>query len=355
MSQLDVLQEKNKPQRAAATAPQRSKFSIAAENAFNRGVEAFMNLFEFIFAPLQNWVGVDRMGYFFVLPNLLIFGIFVLFPMLLNFYYALTGGTDIFPQDREFIGTGNFEVLFDCGNYLQPNTCVQDRFWHAVFNTGTFVLFQVGFMVLFALLTALVLNRKIVGRGFFRSVFFYPVLLSPVVVALIWKWILQREGILNGMIETLGGDGVLWLLNPNWAMFWVVFVSVWAQMGFYTLILLAGLQAIPGELYEAGEIDGTNGWNAFRFITLPLLMPTMFVVLVLSLIRAVQVFDQVFVLTGGGPGTSTQFMVQYIYNTGFSNQIQRFGLAAAASVCLGVTLLIFTLIQLRIGQQSDLS
>jgi alpha-1,4-digalacturonate transport system permease protein len=123
-------------------------------------------------------------------------------------------------------------------------------------------------------------------------------------------------------------------------------------MGFHTLILLAGLQSIPPELYEAGAIDGANNWQNFRLITLPLLMPTLFVVLVLSLIRAVQVFDQVFVLTGGGPGTATQYLVQYIYNTGFSNQIQRFGLAAAASMVMGAVLLILTLIQLRLGRQA---
>ena len=142
---------------------------------------------------------------------------------------------------------------------------------------------------------------------------------------------------------------MLFLLDPGYATFWVIFISIWALMGFYTLILLAGLQAIPAELYEAAQIDGAGGWASFWGVTLPLLMPTMFVVLVLSLIRAVQVFDQIFVLTGGGPGTATQYMVQYIYDTGFSNQIQRFGLASAASVVLGVALLILTLAQLWFG------
>jgi alpha-1,4-digalacturonate transport system permease protein len=312
-----------------------------------------MNLIGFVMEPVQKLVGsVDNMGYFFVLPNLLIFGIFVLFPMLLNFYYAFTGGTNLYPQDRLFVGTDNFEIIFDCQNYFDPNTCREDRFWNGVYNTLFFVIFQVVSMVLFALVTALVLNRKIRGRGFFRSIFFYPVLLSPVVVALIWKWILQRNGVLNAFLNFLGQDSIVFLLNADWATFWVIFVSTWAQMGFYTLILLAGLQAIPEELYEAGQIDGANAWHSFRAITLPLLMPTMFVVLVLSLIRAVQVFDQVFVLTGGGPGTATQYMVQYIYETGF-RQPQRFGLAAAASVLLGVTLWIFTMIQLRIGRSSD--
>lgn len=312
-----------------------------------------MNTIDLIANPLQRWIGVNRMAYFFVLPNMLIFGIFVLFPMLLNFYYALTGGTQLFPQDRPFVGLKNIETLFTCSDFFNPNSCTEDLFWRAVYNTIVFVILQVGGMVLFALVTALILNRKIIGRGFFRSVFFYPVLLSPVVVALIWKWVLQRDGLLNALITSLGGEKVLFLLNTNWATFWVIVVSIWAQMGFFTLILLAGLQSIPSELYEAADIDGANAWKSFRFVTLPLLMPTMLVVLVLSLIRAVQVFDQVFVLTGGGPGTSTQFLVQYIYDTGFSNQIQQFGLASAASVVLGMTLLIFTLLQLRLGRSSD--
>jgi alpha-1,4-digalacturonate transport system permease protein len=151
----------------------------------------------------------------------------------------------------------------------------------------------------------------------------------------------------------LGGHKVLFLLNAHWAMFWVVFTTTWATMGFYTLILLAGLQSIPAELYEAGAIDGAGAWQSFRYVTLPLLMPTLLVVLVLALIRAVQLFDEVFAFTGGGPGTATTFIVQYIYNTAFATQIRRFGLAAAASVLLGVVLLMLTLVQLWAGRRSD--
>lgn len=312
-----------------------------------------MGLIDKLFNWLQEKFGVNNMAYIFLIPNLLIFGIFVLFPMLLNFYYSFTGGSNFFPADRPFVGLNNFRTLLACTNYLDPNTCKEDLFWRAVFNTTGFVIFQVGGMLFFSMLTALVLNRKIKFRAFFRSVFFYPVLLSPVVVALIWKWILQREGLLNALMVSVGLDPVQWLLSPDWAKFWTVFISVWAYMGFYTLILLAGLQAIPKDLYEAGDIDGTNTWQAFRFITLPLMMPNIFVVLVLSLIRAVQVFDVVFAFTKGGPGTATTYMVQYIYNTGFSNQVRILGLSSAASVVMAIVLLVFTLIQLRIGQENE--
>lgn len=324
-----------------------------ADAAFSAVYALAMNAVGLVMEPLQRVLGVRRMPYAFLLPNLLVFGVFVLFPMTLDVYYAMTGGTELYPQDRPFVGLDNFERLLTCTDYTDPNTCLEDRFWRAARNTGVFVTFQVSGMVAISLLTALVLNRRIVARGFFRSVFFYPVLLSPVVVALIWKWILQRDGVLNALLIALGHEPVPFLLDAGWSMTWVILVSIWAHMGFYTLILLAGLQSIPTELYDASAIDGASRRQAFRHVTLPLLMPTMMVVLVLALVRAVQMFDEVFVLTGGGPGSATLLMVQYIYTTGFAAQSQRFGLAAAASVTLGVVLLVATLIQLRIGRGSE--
>lgn len=314
-----------------------------------------LDLVDLLMMPVQKWVGIRGIAYIFVLPNLLIFGLFILLPMVLNFYYAFTGGTQLFPQDRPFVGMQNFERLFDCENFLNPNTCHEDLFARSVTNTAGFVVMQVGLMVLLSLVTALALNRRIVARGLFRSVFFYPVLLSPVVVALIWKWILQQEGLLNAFLVSLGEEKIPFLLNPNWARFWVIVISVWAQMGFFTLILLAGLQAIPSELYEAAAIDGASSWSSFRAITLPLLMPTMMVVLVLSLIRAVQIFDQVYPFTGGGPGTATLYMVQYIYETAFAGRTKQYGLAAAASVVLASVLFLFTFLQLRLGRKFDVS
>lgn len=316
-----------------------------------RAVTAILGIADIIIEPLQNRIGPRRMAYFFLLPNLLIFGIFILFPMLLNFYYGFTTGESILPQNRTFVGTQNLAKLLDCQDFLSPNSCNEDRFWRAAGNTAVFVVVEVVLIVSFSLATALALNRKIIGRGFFRSVFFYPVLLSPVVVALIWKWLLQQDGLLNALIVSSGGQRQPFLIDGGWAQFWAIIVGVWAQMGFYTLILLAGLQSIPPDLYEAGDIDGANAWTSFRFITLPMLMPTMFVVLVLSLIRAVQIFDHVFVLTGGGPGTATLYLVQYIYTTAFQNR--NYGLAAAASLLLALVLLVLTVTQLRLGRRAE--
>lgn len=321
--------------------------------AVSRIVDICLLPIELVFDGLQRIIGIRGMPYLFVLPNLLIFGIFILFPMLLNFIYAFTGGTEFFPDQRPWVGTANFEQLLTCGNFLDPNTCYEDRFWRAVFNSTGYVIAEVLVLVIVSLATALVLNRKIKARGFFRSVFFYPVLLSPIVVALIWKWILQENGLLNGIITSMGFDKVPFMVDASWARFWVVIISAWATMGFYTLILLAGLQAIPAELYEAADMDGANGWQSFRAITLPLLMPSMTVVLVLALIRAVQIFDVVFAFTGGGPGTATMYLVQYIYDNGFASPTKRFGIAAAASLLMAGVLVILTVAQLVLRREED--
>lgn len=308
--------------------------------------QALMGLTDPPMRALQRLIGSARMPYVFLLPNLLFFGLFVFLPIGINVVLSVTGGTALFPSQRPYVGAEQYAHLLDCGSYLDSATCREDHFWRGVGNTLTFTLFQMVAMVLFSLVTALVLNRPIRGRGFFRAVYFFPVLLSPVVVALIWKWILQRDGILNAALTMAGGQKILFFVDPSWAMFWSVFVSVWAHMGFYTLILLAGLQAIPRDVYEAAEMDGTRPWRVFHRITLPLLWPNLLVVLVLVLIRSVQVFDEVFVLTGGGPGTATLMIVHYIYATAFANQVQNFGLAAAASVLLGAVLFLLTLLQL---------
>ncbi|SFB76553.1 carbohydrate ABC transporter permease [Tropicimonas isoalkanivorans] len=318
-----------------------------------RLISPLMNVVDLPMRALQRRLGISRLAWVFLLPNLLLFGTFAFLPILLNFAYAFTGTDNILLLDRTFVGAENFAQLLDCDSYLDPNTCARDLFWRAVHNTAWFIVMQVGFMVGFSLLTALVLNREIKARGFFRAVFFFPVLLSPVVVALVWKWVLQRNGILNAGLEAVGMDSVVWLLDRHWAFFWSVFLSVWAHMGFYTLILLAGLQAIPRDVYEAAVMDAAGPWRTFRRITLPLLMPTMLVVMVLALIKGVQTFDEIYAFTGGGPGSATTFIIQYIYETGFGGAPRLFGPAAAASLLLALLLVALTVIQLWITRRSS--
>jgi alpha-1,4-digalacturonate transport system permease protein len=317
-------------------------------------LSVFFNFFEPPWRWAQRVLGLQRLAWLFVAPNLIVFGLFSFLPILINFIYAATGGVKLMPFDRPFTGVENFQILLECRNYLDLSTCRKDVFWRAVWNTMRFSVIQVTLMVFFSLLTALVLNRKILGRGFWRGVFFYPVLLSPVVVALIWKWLLQSQGVFNAGLVAAGAQPIEWLTSAGWAFFWAIFVSIWAHMGFYTLILLAGLQAIPKDLYEAAQMDRASPWRTFYKITLPLLMPNLVVVLVLAAIRAVQVFDEVFVLTGGGPGSATTFIVQFIYQTGFAEQIHLYGLAAAASLTLAAMLIFLTLVQLKLSRANEL-
>jgi len=310
-------------------------------------------IIEPVMTGLQKLLGIKRMPWVFLFPNMLAVILFSLLPVFINIHYSFTGSDRLYPQDRPFVGGANYETLFDCGNYLDPATCSRDLFWRALGNSLVFVPIQVIAMISVALLAALCLNREIRGRGFFRGVFFFPVMLSPVVVALTWQWILQRNGALNGLMTWVGLTPVNWLVFPNTAFFWSVFITVWAHMGFYTIILLAGLQAIPKDVYEAAKMDSANNWRVFSRITLPMLKPMLLVVFVLCVIRSVQTFDELYVLTGGGPGSATMLMVQYIYEIGFAVQPRNFGLAAAASLLLGIVLLIFTGVQLRLSRSAQ--
>jgi len=170
--------------------------------------------------PLRAWqraTGLGGMATFFLAPNMAIFGIFILFPLVVNFLYSMTGGTDLFLADRTFVGGQHYARLLDCENHLEPATCKDDLFWNAVWNTAAFVIIQVSLLTVVAMTTALILNRELRARSFWRAVFFFPVLLSPVVVGLIWRWILQREGLLNLIVVGLGGDQTNWLTDRTYA------------------------------------------------------------------------------------------------------------------------------------------
>jgi alpha-1,4-digalacturonate transport system permease protein len=275
--------------------------------------------------------------YLFVAPNLSIFLLFIIIPAFYSFYLSLF--RTYFDRPPEFVGLANFSYLFQR----------DDIFARAVRNMVFFVIGDVTLVVVLALLIALLLNEKIRFRAFWRSVFFYPVLLSPVIVALIWRNVLNTQyGLLNGVLRTLNLSPQPWLLNGSYAQFWVIVVHVWAGVGFYALIVLAGLQSVPPSLYDAAVVDGANRRQSFWYVTLPSIMPVLFVVLILNVIRAMEVFEQIYVLTGGGPGFSTLMIVQYIYRAGF--ELNQFGLASAAALVLFTGIFMLTAIQYVIGR-----
>jgi ABC-type sugar transport system permease subunit len=275
--------------------------------------------------------------YLFLTPNLAIFLVFIIAPAVYNFLLSLYRTSPFRPP--VFVGSENFLYL------VQRD----DLFWRAMRNILVFVVGDVALVTGLSVLVGVLLNQDVRLRGFFRSAFFFPVLLSPVVVALVWQWILNNQfGVLNAVLQAVGLTRQAWLLRADWAMFWVIFVHVWATLGFFALIVLAGLQSIPPALYEAARIDGAGRWQGFRHVTLPLLMPTIMVVLILSMIRSFEVFDHIYVLTGGGPGTATLLIVQYIYRSAF--QLDQFGLAAAASLVLFVVIFSLTVTQYLFGR-----
>lgn len=278
--------------------------------------------------------------YLFVLPNLVIFTVFIVIPAFYNFYLSLFRTSPFRPA--EFVGLRNFIFILT----------IDDLFPRALGNLARFVVFDVGLIVIFSVVIGVLLNQSIRGKSFFRSAFFFPVLLSPVVVALVWQWILHnRFGVLNATLVALGGTPRPWLLRPDLARIWTVVVHVWATVGFFALIILAGLQSIPTSLYEAAHVDGTKRHQSFLFITLPMLAPSIATVTVLSMIRAFEIFDHIYILPGGGPGTSTMMVVQYIYRAAF--ELDQAGRAAAASLVLFVIILALTFLQYLLGKRKE--
>jgi multiple sugar transport system permease protein len=196
---------------------------------------------------------------------------------------------------------------------------------------------------------ALALNQKLAGRSFFRAAYFLPVVTSWVVVALVWKWLLNpTNGLVNTLLGAVGAPQPGWWTDPNWALPAVILSSAWKDLGFVMVIMLAGLQAIPQDVLEAAWADGANSWQRFWRITLPLLSPSTFFVVVISLINGFQVFEQVYVMTGGGPSGSSQGVVGQVYDITF--RYGRAGEASALSWILFAVILLITVVQIR-GQR----
>lgn len=278
--------------------------------------------------------------YLFILPNMVIFGLFSIWPAINGFNISLYSSTN--GRRFEWAGLGNYrEISADA------------EFWGALQNTLVYVAAFVVLSVVGSVLLAVALNAQLRGRSAFRAVFFLPVLLSPVVVGIMWRWMLERRGgLVNAGLDGLGIGEVPWLVDGTIAMGVTIFVGLWTHLGFYTMITLAGLQSIDGSLYEAASVDGAGASQQFRSLTLPLLLPTVMVVLILSTINGFQAFDFIYNLTGGGPVGATTLLVQYVYDNAFGPSSQ-YGLASAASVILFLVVLTFTLVNWWFGRKQE--
>ncbi|WP_158852695.1 carbohydrate ABC transporter permease [Saccharothrix deserti] len=278
--------------------------------------------------------------YLFVLPNMVVFGLFTIWPAINGFnisFYDSANGRTFRP-----VGTDNYHRIL--GN---------DEFWTVARHT---IVFVVGFVVastVLATVLALLLNGQKRGRGALSAAYFLPVVVSPVVVGLIWNAALQRQtGLVNSVVSALGFGQPAWLIDPNLALISVILVGVWVHLGFYTMIMLSGLQSIDSSVNEAATIDGAGTWQKIRLITLPLLRPTTMVVITLATIAGFQAFDFIFTLTGGGPVGATTLIIQYIYENGFTPPIA-YGLASAAAVILFLVIFAVTFLNYLVGRRTE--
>jgi multiple sugar transport system permease protein len=217
-------------------------------------------------------------------------------------------------------------------------------FWSALGNTAYFTFVSVPLTMIISLALALLLNQGLRRVAIFRSLLLLPYATITVAVAFVWIWLyIPHDGLVNAVLGAVGIHGPAWLIDDNWAMPALIAMSVWKSFGFGMVVFLAGLQAIPQQLYEAAKVDGSSAWQSFRNVTLPLLSPALFFVVVTSIIGSFQVFDQALIMTNGGPGTRTTTLVMYIYRTGFENYDQ--GYAAAQSLVLFGFIAVITAVQ----------
>ena len=280
----------------------------------------------------------------FLLPSLIGMLIFSMLPLIISALISLTDWNGL----AKLTGPGFFrEHFIGLENYKKILTSAE--FWRALGNTAEYIILYIPLMLAASLLVATLLSQARRGIGFFRVVYYIPVLTSWVAASLIWKSVLSPQyGALNGILSIFGIRGPGWLTDEKWAMPAIVLVSVWKDMGFFGLILLSGVIGINRTYYEAAELDGANGWVKFTAITLPLLTPSIFYVLIVGMINAFQLFPQIMIMTGGGPNGATQVMVERIYNYGF--RYYRMGYASAFSWILFAIIMVFTAIQMK-GQE----
>ena len=288
-------------------------------------------------APLSQKQLLDResvMAWVFLAPALLLMGIFILGPIVYLFYLSFTQGS--FTRSGVYwIGFKNYLRLF-----LSPD------FWQVIWNTTYFTVATVIPTLIIPLGLAVLLNRTFALQDLLRTAYFIPSITSLVAVGLGWRWLFQDDGPINELLSQIGVNPIPWLSSTIWAMPVLILLSIWKQLGFNLVVFLAGLQVIPQSRYEAAELDGANPWQQFWYITLPGLQPTIVFATVTTAIFTLRSFEQVYVITGGGPFNSTNVLVYYIYEQAFGQF--DFGYAAAAATILLAIALILVYVQLKL-------
>ncbi len=280
----------------------------------------------------------ERAAWLFLAPSLVLFAIFTAIPVISAFFISFTQW-NLF-NEVTWVGLGNYLEL------------ARDEIFAKVLgNTAYFVLISVPVQIILALACALVLNRGIKGQTFFRVVYFLPVVTSTIAAALVWAWLFNSNfGLINAGLSLVGvTDLPKWMGSTRWAMPAIIIVSIWQNLGYAMVLFLAGLQNIGKDVHDAAALDGATGWDRFWHITLPLLSPTTFFVVVISIIGSFQVFELVLVMTKAGPANATNTLVYYIYQNGF--QFYQMGYASAAAMVLFLIVLAFTLVQYKLQRR----
>ncbi len=278
--------------------------------------------------------------YLFLLPALILLCLTVFWPALQAFYLSFTRYEYDLTQPPLWIGFENFQTLWG------------DRvFWQTLVNTLLYLVGVVPILVIAPLGLAVLVNQKLRGLHWFRAAYYTPVIISMVVAGIAWKWLYSQEGFLNQLLRQLGFAGVPWLTNPQFSLWSVMAVTVWKGLGYYMVIYLAGLQAIPADLYEAAAIDGSDGLQKHWDITVPLMRPYLLLVAVISAISATKVFEEIYIMTQGGPRNSSKTIVYYLYEKAF----QDLEISYACTIGLILFLVIFSLsiLNLKLGQLRD--
>ncbi|MEC1375954.1 sugar ABC transporter permease [Heyndrickxia oleronia] len=277
-------------------------------------------------------------GLLFLLPSILLFSIFVFYPMIRTIYlsFFLTNASG---ETTVFVGLENYLNMFTSPIFLK-----------SIQSTFLFVLYTVPATIVISLFLAIIANEKLKGIGFFRTIFSSTMGISVAAASVFWMYLFNPTmGLLNQFLQSIGVESIGWLTDPDWALFSVSVTTVWMNIGFTFLVLLGGLQSIDSYLYESADIEGAGYFYKLRRITLPMLSPTLFFVLTVSIINAFQTFGQIDILTHGGPQNETNLIVYSIYREAFVNY--QFGSASAQAVILFILILLMTALQFKLGER----
>lgn len=318
----------------AAASPSRNKRGLLSRIVWGSGNDRRRRIGESPITP-----------YLFILPHFAIFFAFILFPFFLGVWISLHDSTAL--RDGPFVGLRWYQQLFDPSNRTQF-----PRFWNSVWNTIIFVIISTPLLIGFGLALAALLNQRLRGRNIFRAIYFVPWTLSVSVIGLTWWWMFNgNAGFVTMFMSDTFGWSPNWLATNPWAWISILVATLWWTIGFNTIILLAGMQAIAVDLYEAASIDGANKWQQFRSITLPSLRPILLLVITLQVIASFQLVGQPQLMTGGGPpselGGETAPVLLHVFNTGFGGR-RELSLAAAMALIVAAIMIVVSIINFRL-------